>query len=64
MTTYTLLWVSRDKQGFMPMGEFPSVQDAYAAVPAALDVLLAECADDESTAEIHSGSFQVEENDA
>jgi hypothetical protein len=62
MSTYTLIWNRADNQGSISMGSFDSEAAARASIPEALAELVGQCADDEQEAEIHAGTWAVEES--
>jgi len=55
-----LFWVSHDKQGDFPMGDFPTEEAARAAIPEAQKDLLEQCTDEDCREEILRGTWTLE----
>lgn len=55
-----LWWTRQDRQGDIDMGEYPTKEDAYAAIDSAKALLLDQCSTDEQRDEIVAGSWSVE----
>jgi hypothetical protein len=44
---YRIFWISQDKQGNVPMGEYPSIEAAELELPSCKAELLSQCLDDD-----------------
>lgn len=61
---YTLYWVSEDKQGELPMGQFETIEAAQADIHAARAELVEQCnGDEDRIADIWEGYWTISEND-
>jgi hypothetical protein len=63
MSTFNLYWVREDRQGDIFMGNYESKEAAAAAIEAAEQELLEQCADDDCCATIKAGHWEVDEED-
>lgn len=57
--TFTLYWVREDKQGELNMGDYATVAEAVAEIPACLQEILSQC-DDEGAVTL-AGFWSVEQ---
>jgi hypothetical protein len=60
---YKLFWIAPDGIGEIPMGEYPSREEAGAYVPEGEAELLSACADDEQRENIIRGRWAVVDDD-
>jgi len=61
MSKFVLIWNRADKQGDIEMGTFATRGEAEAAIPSALDEMIAQCGDDDCKREINAGSWSIVE---
>lgn len=58
--SFALWWIAADGQSSVLAGEFPSREDAEAAISAAKAELLGQCGEDFQRAAIEAGRFSVD----
>lgn len=70
MMTFTLYWISEDKQGSVDMGTFGSRTEAEAAIQEATDTLLSQALDDSpddtglmTKSAVRRGSWSIDETE-
>lgn len=62
MQDYTLYWIRPDGQGDFDMGRFETREAAEAAIPAAKQELLDQCAEECQRQQIEDGTWDIQDN--